>query len=83
MNEITEVSHDLTRFRKANNLELEDVARRLGVTRATVSRYETSQRVPRQPHLDALVILSDGEVDGNSWLGKEAADVVAKRRARA
>ncbi|OBQ84677.1 hypothetical protein A9K71_21820 [Mesorhizobium sp. WSM3873] len=64
------------------NLSAADVGRMIDCTRLTVDRYEAG-RMPRQPYLDRIVVMSDGEVNANHWLGKEAADVVARRRAPA
>lgn len=57
-----------------------DVAKRIKCKRQTVFRYEAG-RMPDQPFLDRIVVMSDGELTANDWLGKEAADVVARRQA--
>ncbi|PBB80205.1 hypothetical protein CK218_16445 [Mesorhizobium sp. WSM3879] len=74
--------HQLTKWRLDRNLSAADVGRMIDCTRLTVDRYEAG-RMPRQPYLDRTVVMSDGEVNANHWLGKEAADVVARRRAPA
>ncbi|MDG4874139.1 helix-turn-helix transcriptional regulator [Mesorhizobium sp. WSM4935] len=74
--------HQLTKWRLDRNLSTADVGRMIDCTRLTVDRYEAG-RMPRQPYLDRIVVMSDGEVNANHWLGKEAADVVARRRAPA
>lgn len=73
--------HALTKWREEKGLTASDVGKSISCSRTTVDRYENGSRSPRQPYLDRLVILTDGAVDGNAWLGKEAADVVAKRQA--
>lgn len=72
--------HPLRRWRKAGGHSITDVARSLRCSRLTVYRYEGG-RVPRQPFMDRIVVLTDGAVDASAWLGKEAADVVATRPA--
>lgn len=74
--------HQLTKWRLDRNLSTADVGRMIDCTRLTVDRYEAG-RMPRQPYLDRIVVMSDGEVNANHWLGREAADVVARRRAPA
>lgn len=77
-----ETEHPLTIWRKSRDLLTADVAKMIPCTRAAVGRYEAG-RTPRQPIMDRIVILTEGAVTANDWLGKEAADVVASRQARA
>ncbi|MDG4887625.1 helix-turn-helix transcriptional regulator [Mesorhizobium sp. WSM4887] len=74
--------HQLTKWREELNLSAADVGRMIDCTRLTVDRYEAG-RMPRQPYLDRIVVMTDGEVNANHWLGREAADVVARRPASA
>ncbi|RWI26126.1 MAG: XRE family transcriptional regulator [Mesorhizobium sp.] len=74
--------HQLTKWREERNLSAADVGRMIDCTRLTVDRYEAG-RMPRQPYLDRIVVMTDGEVNANHWLGREAADVVAQCRTSA
>lgn len=76
-----ETEHPLTAWRKSRGISLADIARQIDCTRPVVGRYEAG-RTPRQPFMDRIVILTEGAVTANDWLGKEAADVVAQRQAR-
>ncbi|WP_352499393.1 helix-turn-helix transcriptional regulator [Mesorhizobium sp. M0058] len=70
----------LKKWRVERNLQSAEVGRRIDTTRPSIARYEAG-RMPKQPYLDRIVVMTDGEVTANDWLGKEAADVVAKRQA--
>jgi transcriptional regulator with XRE-family HTH domain len=74
--------HPLKKWREERNLSSADVGRMIDCTRLSIARYEEG-RNPKQPFLDRIVVMTDGEVTANDWLGKEAADVVAKRQASA
>jgi transcriptional regulator with XRE-family HTH domain len=74
--------HPLKSWRLGSELTPSEVGERIGCARQTVFRYEAG-RMPDQPFLDRIVIMTDGAVTANDWLGKEAADVVAKRQASA
>lgn len=75
-----EECHPLRKWRLERSLRPAEVAQRIHCARQTVFRYEAG-RVPDQPFLDRIVVMTDGAVTANDWLGKEAADVVAKRQA--
>ena len=75
-----EADHPLKKWRVKRGLGPAEVGREIGCTRLSVDRYEAG-RMPKQPYLDRIVVMADGEVTANDWLGKEAADVVAKRQA--
>lgn len=72
----------LKKWRQAHGLKIGDVAKRIECSRQAAFRYENG-RMPAQPFLDRIVVMADGEVTANDWLGKEAADVVEKRQASA
>lgn len=78
--------HQLELWRKAKGLSRANLGSKIGVTAMTIRRYERGRvpgDKPRMPPLDdlnRLVLLTGGEVSANDWLGKEAADVVAKRQ---
>lgn len=78
-----EADHPLKKWRVAHNLSPAEVGQKIGCTRLSVNRYESGRRRPKQPFLDRIVVMTDGEVTASDWLGKEAADVVAKRQASA
>lgn len=71
--------HELTIW-IAENLagDAKEFARRIDATYQSVCRYQRG-RMPRQPFLDRIVIVTGGAVTADAWLGKEAADVVARR----
>ncbi len=46
--------HPLTAFREANSATAADLARRLGVSRATIHRWETGERKPSREKLAAI-----------------------------
>jgi transcriptional regulator with XRE-family HTH domain len=75
-------SASLKKWRLKRNLSAAEVGRKIDCTRLTIDRYEAG-RMPKQPYLDRIVVMTDGEVTASDWLGKEAADVVAKRQASA
>lgn len=75
--------HPLKKWRLARKLSSAGVGRMIGCNRVTIERYEAGVRTPRQPYLDRIVVMTDGAVTASDWLGKEAADVVAKRQASA
>ncbi len=77
-----EADHPLKKWRLERGLSAAAVGRKIGCTRLSVDRYEGG-RMPKQPYLDRIVVMTDGAVTGSDWLGKEAADVVAKRQASA
>jgi transcriptional regulator with XRE-family HTH domain len=77
-----ENQHPLKKWRLKRNLSAAEVGRKIDCTRLTIDRYEAG-RMPKQPYLDRIVVMTDGEVTASDWLGKEAADVVAKRQASA
>lgn len=72
--------HPLKKWRQQRNLQPAEVGRRIECTRQSIARYEAG-RMPDQPWLDRIVVMTEGAVDANAWLGKEAADVVASRQA--
>lgn len=74
--------HPLKKWRTENNRASAQVAECIQCTRPSIDRYE-SGRMPKQPYLDRIIIMTGGAVTANDWLGKEAADVVAKRQASA
>lgn len=76
---VTEDTHPLTAWIGEHlSGDSKAFARKIDVTYQTVWRYERG-RMPQQPFLDRIVIATDGAVTGDAWLGKEAADVVARR----
>ena len=77
-----EAEHPLKKWRVERNLSSAEVGRLIGCTRLSIDRYEGG-RMPKQPYLDRIVVMTDGAVTASDWLGKEAADVVAKRQASA
>lgn len=77
-----ENDHPFRKWRIKQGLTVAEVAAKLMSTRQAVFRYEAG-RPPRQPFLDRIVVITDGAVTASDWLGKEAADVVAKRQASA
>jgi transcriptional regulator with XRE-family HTH domain len=77
-----EADHPLKKWRVERNLSSAEVGKTIGCTRLSIDRYEAG-RMPKQPYLDRIVVMTDGEVTASDWLGKEAADVVAKRQASA
>jgi transcriptional regulator with XRE-family HTH domain len=72
--------HPLKAWRQARTLTDRQAGAQIGVTRIAWRRYENGRR-PEPEILDRIVIVTDGAVTANDWLGKEAADVVAKRHA--
>lgn len=77
----------LTELREAKGWSVAHLAQLLGVTRGSVYRYEMplgtpGARTPEPPVMDRLVLLFEGQITANDWLGAEAADV-ARRYARA
>jgi transcriptional regulator with XRE-family HTH domain len=72
----------LKKWRLERGLKAADVAAKIESTRQAVSRYESGRR-PKQPYLDRITVMTDGEVTGSDWQGKEAAHVVARRQASA
>ena len=74
--------HPLKNWREQRDLSSADVGRLIDCTRLSIDRYEAG-RMPKQPYLDRIVAMTDGAVTANDWLGKEAADVVAKRQSPA
>lgn len=75
--------HPLKKWRSLRNMKAGDVGERIGCSRQAVLRYEARTRVPTPIVIERIVVMTDGEVTANDWLGKEAADVVAKRQASA
>lgn len=71
--------HPLKKWRDANNVLPGEMGEKIGCARPSVYRYEAG-RMPEQPFLDRIVILTDGEVTANDWLGAKALRAVAKRR---
>ena len=71
--------HPLKKWREERNLSAAEVGRKIECTRLTIDRYEAG-RMPKQPYLDRIVVMCDGDVTANDWLGKEAADVVSKQQ---
>jgi DNA-binding transcriptional regulator YiaG len=51
----------LTDLRESTGLSQGDVSRHLGVSQASVSRWESGQAIPRGPHAVALLELLEGE----------------------
>ena len=47
--------HPLTSYRARNRLSLEDLGRLVGVSRVTVYRWETRERLPKPAHAAKLV----------------------------
>lgn len=82
MSEIVDHSHPLTKWIEERQLARDEVARSLGISRQALARYEHNKRRPQGQILDDIVRLTDGAVDANAWLGKEAAEVVLKRADR-
>ena len=75
--------HPLKNWREERNLSAAEVGRSIDCTRLSIDRYEAG-RMPKQPYLDRIVVMTEGAVTANDWLGKEAADaVVAKRQSPA
>lgn len=82
-----ETKSRLTVLREKNGWSVARLAQLLGVSRGSVYRYELplgapNARIPEPPVMDRLVLLFEGEITANDWLGAEAADV-ARRYARA
>lgn len=74
--------HRLKEWREKRGLKIREAADGVGCSRQAWFRYENG-RMPVQPFLDRIIIIAGGDVTANDWLGKEAADVVAKRQASA
>lgn len=60
-------NHKLKTWRLAQNLTQDELGRLIGVTKATVSKYENG-RVPEWPVMIRLVEISKQEVTPNDWL---------------
>jgi transcriptional regulator with XRE-family HTH domain len=73
--------HPVKAWRTSRGLTVKQAAAQFGVSRQTWHRYENGTRRPDPDVLDRFVIETDGAVTANDWLGKEAADVVARRHA--
>jgi len=59
---IAPMEHPLTRYRRENDLTLEDIARRLGVTKGVVSRWESKKVLPRRNSLSMIERATGGAV---------------------
>lgn len=58
-----DIKHNLKSLRKANNLTLEELAEKLGVSRQTVAKWEKGETVPDIENCIALAELYDVTVD--------------------
>nr|WP_321482698.1 helix-turn-helix transcriptional regulator [uncultured Cohaesibacter sp.] len=62
-------NHPLKDWRKAHGLTQTDVGNAIGVTKASVSRYEKG-RMPTSSALVMIFALTEGAVTPNDWLPK-------------
>lgn len=74
-------AHPLAVWREKNGVSRIELARKLGIARSAIAKYEAG-RMPVAPVLNHLVILTDGEISANDWLGRAAAITVARRQER-
>jgi transcriptional regulator with XRE-family HTH domain len=63
-------NHKLKKWRKERGLSQEALGKLIGVTKASVSRYEQG-RVPEWPVMLEIVEISKCEVTPNDWLPKK------------
>jgi len=59
--------HKLTKYRKASDLTMLQVANALGVTESAVSLWESGRRIPRLAQILAIEKYTDGEVTAYDW----------------
>lgn len=57
------VRHNLIRARQAKGFRQEDVAREVGVTKATISKYESGQTESSQAVWEKLAVLFEKPVE--------------------
>lgn len=65
--------HPLAKFREDNGLTLADLANRIGVKPAAVSRWENGHRFPRSDALERIRRVTNGAVTANDFVPVEAA----------
>lgn len=54
--------HPLKRWRRENNLTLEALGQQIGVTRSSLSHYETGARIPRPQIMEKIREATGGAV---------------------
>lgn len=69
--------HPLKQWRVAQGFSYAKVASILRCRRETVQKYENG-RTPQQPFLDRIVVMTNGVVNANSWLGQDAKMIIRR-----
>lgn len=66
---------ELKKWRRLNELSLNDLAKKMGVDESTLSNYESGRRFPRPVHLSIISNLTNNEVSASdmveTWRGKK------------
>lgn len=63
-----EPNHPLRRWRQEHSKTAEDLGLMIGVTKATVIRYERRTRMPRLPTIMRIMIATDGKVTAKDFM---------------
>ncbi|WP_133769096.1 helix-turn-helix domain-containing protein [Enterovirga rhinocerotis] len=69
------MTHPLRRFRKSENLTIEQIAGRAGLSKATVSRIERDLQKTTEATIRRLIQASEGKLTANDFIAtSEAAE---------
>ena len=69
----------LSIWRKAQGLTLAEVAKRIGVTEVTLSRYERGERIPAREIMPKIAAVTGGAVQPNDFYSDETTDTGGPR----
>lgn len=75
--------HPLKAWRLARGLTPHEVGNRLRCSVQTVYRYEAGTRTPERSVLDRIIIMTEGAVTANDWIGEQASRVLSGQPASA